>query len=50
MDDLFLQRAIEADLKELGLPMGPRKAILEAAQQLAKGNTLREDSVEVNSF
>jgi len=29
----------EADLKELGLPMGPRKAVLEAAQQLAAGDS-----------
>ena len=39
-----IPKLAEADLKELGLPMGPRKAILEAAQQLAKGNTLREEA------
>ena len=34
-----IARLAESDLKELGLPMGPRKAILEAAQQLAVGDS-----------
>ena len=31
-----IAKLTEADLKELGLPMGPRKAILEAAAYLAE--------------
>jgi class 3 adenylate cyclase/tetratricopeptide (TPR) repeat protein len=39
-----IPKLTEADLKELGLPMGPRKVILEAAQQLAEANTLHEEA------